>query len=213
MPNDAGRHLVAFALGMRCFTCLGTSENPTRHLPAAGSVCKSQSVFKLLPGRLPWAVQKAVLAADLGLQQGREGLEGTTCQPVPYKDHPLPQASPWPPPTGSLSPAAAHRAVTTSHPLLQHCLGLSLIVFEEEFSTVSILFAQPLHTCAHICSYLLYLQGTRPTSLGRAVIPVDGRLQDELAGCHAWTSFGFTNIMSSSLARGSQEPSAGVGFG
>lgn len=134
MPNDAGRHLVAFALGMRCFTCLGTSENPTRHLPAAGSVCKSQSVFKLLPGRLPWAVQKAVLAADLGLQQGREGLEGTTCQPVPYKNHPSPQASPWPPPTGSLSPAAAHRAVTTSHPLLQHCLGLTLIVLKKSLA-------------------------------------------------------------------------------
>lgn len=180
MPNDAGRHLVAFAPGMRCFTCLNTSENPTRRLPAAGSVCKSQSIFKLLPGRLPWAVQKAVLAADVGLQQGREGLEGTTCQPVPYKKHPQPQAFPWPPPTGSPSLAAAHGAVTTSHPLLQHCLWVSLRVFEEEFSTVSIPFAQPLHTCAHICLYFLYLQAPGSLHLAgqrQAVVPEDERVQ------------------------------------
>ena len=76
MPNGAGRHLVAFALGMRCFTCLGTSENLTGHLPAAVSACKSQNIFKLLPGRLLWAVQKAVLAAHMGLQHRGEGLGG-----------------------------------------------------------------------------------------------------------------------------------------
>ena len=77
MPNDAGRHLVAFALGMRCFACLGTPENVTRHLPAAVSACKSRTIFKLLLGRLLWEVQKAVLAAGKGLQQRGEGLEGT----------------------------------------------------------------------------------------------------------------------------------------
>lgn len=179
MPNDAGRHLVAFALGMRCFTCLGTSANPTRHLPAAVSLCTSQRVFKLLPGRLPWAVQKAVLAADLALQQGREGLEGTTCQPVPYKKVPLPRASLWPPPTGSPSSASAHRAVSTSHPAPTLPLG-ELDVSEEEFSTVSVPFAQPLLISAHICSHLMYLQAQGPLQVagqGQAVIPEHGRLQ------------------------------------
>lgn len=89
MPNDAGRHLVAFALGMRCFTCLGTSENPTRHLSAAVSGCKSRSVSKLLPGGLPWAVQKAGLAADMGLQQGERRAGGHHVSSSPLQGTPI----------------------------------------------------------------------------------------------------------------------------
>lgn len=152
MPNDAGRHLVAFALGMRCFTCPGASENLVRHLPAAVSACKRQNVFKLLPGRLLWALQKAVSASDMGLLCEGEGLEGNAYSTSPLQEAPIAPGFPWGPKAQWLH----MRLVAVSNLPFQHCLWVSLIVFKEGFSTIS--FAQQRHTCTYVCLHLLHLQ-------------------------------------------------------
>lgn len=120
---------------------------------------------------------------------------------------------------GSPGWAAAHRAVTASHPLLQHRLRVSLIVSEEEFSTISVLFALPLHTSAQTCLFLLFLHAQGPVLLaGQGSDPCGGRMQG-WAGWMPWLRILhvpmniFTNIVGSNSARSSQENSAGVGFG
>lgn len=130
MPNDAGRHLVAFGLGMRRFTCLNTSGNHSRQLPAAVRACKSQNIFILLLGELFGAVQKADLAAGKAFSVGQKGWKQFIRQ-VPYEKHPLPGSSLWPSSMGSQSPA------TTLAPslLLQHYFWVSLIVSGDGFST------------------------------------------------------------------------------
>lgn len=164
MPNDAGRHLVAFALGMRCFTCLGTSENPTRHLPAAVSSAEARVFSNCCLGGCPGLYKRLFWLQTWVFSRGEKGCRAprvkqsltrnTHCPKLPPGHHP--RSPGW---------AAAHRAVTTSHPLLQHRLRVSLIVSEEEFSTASILFALLLHTSAQICSFLLYLHAQGPLLL------------------------------------------------
>lgn len=161
---------------MRCFTCLGTSANPTRHLPAAGSVCTSQRISQCCLGGCPGLYKRLFWLQTWLSSRGEKGWR------APRVEQSLTRNTHCPKPPPGLHPRSpqAHRAVTTSHPLLQHCLWVSLIVFEEEFSRVSVLFAQPLHISAHICLYLLYLcrQGPLDSAGQRqAEIPVEGRLQ------------------------------------
>lgn len=146
---------------MRCFTCLGTSENLTRHLPAAASACKSQSVFKLLPGGCSCRTK-----GRFGSSAWGRGLEGHHLlnQSLTRNTHHH-RLLPGHYPQGPKAQSLHTRPVTTSDPFFQCYLWVSLIVFKGGFSRVFIPFALSPHTCTHMCSYLLQIQAQDPLHL------------------------------------------------
>lgn len=219
MPNDAGRQLVAFALGMRCFTCPGTSETPLGVYLHSKNLQKAE-YFQTAAWEAALGCVKGCFGCRHGPSAwGRRAGGHHFLNHSPTRNTHHPGLPPGHHPQGPKAQPLHSRPVTTSDPLFQHCLWVSSIAVKEGLSTVSVSCTATPHLHPYV-PVRLTPPGVRSTSLCRAEAANNpcGREGTEASWLDAVSVrpsralkhlVGLTTTVASSFAVSSQEIAAG----